>query len=150
MQNKPNFQDAQMNVNQYNKMNYVNKSNWTLGENKPNSNPINANQSQNKPNPSGLRCLLRSCRTDQIQFPINPIGAVLPSEYYQKTCFLSKNTHFYMRNSHYISKSLQSNNLHQLLTFRIFCIKPMLPILTKVLSNHSPIFTLLDRTNCPN
>ncbi len=32
-----------MNVNPYNTKDYENKSNWTLGENKPNSNP-------NKPN----------------------------------------------------------------------------------------------------
>ena len=43
MQNKPNFQDAQMNVNSLLTIDYENKSNWTLGENKPNSNP-------NKPN----------------------------------------------------------------------------------------------------
>ena len=43
MQNKPNFQKSQMNVNLYNTTDYENKSNWTLGENKPNSNP-------NKPN----------------------------------------------------------------------------------------------------
>ncbi len=42
MQNKPNFQKSQMNVNQYNTMNYENKSDWTLGKNKP-------NQSQSKP-----------------------------------------------------------------------------------------------------
>jgi len=36
MQNKPNFQDAQMNVNIFSQMAYENKSNWTLGENKPN------------------------------------------------------------------------------------------------------------------
>ena len=30
----------QMNVNPYNTNSYENKSNWTLGENKPNSNPI--------------------------------------------------------------------------------------------------------------
>jgi len=29
-----------MNANPYNTMAYENKSNWTLGENKPNSNPI--------------------------------------------------------------------------------------------------------------
>jgi hypothetical protein len=29
-----------MNVNLYNTMDYENKCNWTLGENKPNSNPI--------------------------------------------------------------------------------------------------------------
>ena len=30
------FSESQMNVNPYNTMNYENKSNWTLGENKPN------------------------------------------------------------------------------------------------------------------
>ena len=40
MQNKPNFQDAQMNVSIYLQTAYENKSNWTLGQNKPNSNPI--------------------------------------------------------------------------------------------------------------
>ncbi len=32
-----------MSVNLYNTTDYENKSNWTLGENKPNSNPIKAN-----------------------------------------------------------------------------------------------------------
>ena len=36
MQNKPNFQKSQMNVNIYNTRNYERKRNWTLGENKPN------------------------------------------------------------------------------------------------------------------
>jgi len=36
-----------MNVNIYTRMDYENNSNWTLGENKPNSNPI---QTQFKPN----------------------------------------------------------------------------------------------------
>ena len=43
MQNKANFQKSQMNVNPYNTTDYENKSNWTLGENKPNSNPNKAN-----------------------------------------------------------------------------------------------------------
>ncbi len=43
MQNKPNFRKSQMNVNTYNKTYYENKRDWTLGENKPNSNPIKAN-----------------------------------------------------------------------------------------------------------
>ncbi len=43
MQNEPNFGKAQMNVNLYNTTDYENKSNWTLGKNKPNSNPIKAN-----------------------------------------------------------------------------------------------------------
>ena len=36
MQNKPNFQKSQMNVNPYNTTVYENNSNWTLGKNKPN------------------------------------------------------------------------------------------------------------------
>jgi hypothetical protein len=40
MQNKPNFQDAQMNLKFCKEMAYENKHNWTLGQNKPNSNPI--------------------------------------------------------------------------------------------------------------
>ncbi len=36
MQNKPNLLDAQMNVSIFSQMTYENKSNWTLGENKPN------------------------------------------------------------------------------------------------------------------
>jgi len=40
MQNKPNFQKSQMNVSIFLQMPYENKCDWTLGENKPNSNPI--------------------------------------------------------------------------------------------------------------
>ena len=40
MQNKPNFQDTQMNVSIYLQTAYENKRDWTLGQNKPNSNPI--------------------------------------------------------------------------------------------------------------
>ena len=36
MQNKANFPDAQMNVTSLITVEYENKSNWTLGENKPN------------------------------------------------------------------------------------------------------------------
>ena len=43
MQNKPNLLRSQMNVKSYNTRDYENKSNWTLGENKPNSNPIKPN-----------------------------------------------------------------------------------------------------------
>jgi hypothetical protein len=43
MQNKPNLPKSQMNVNSYNTTYYENKSNWTLGQNKPNSNPIKPN-----------------------------------------------------------------------------------------------------------
>ncbi len=39
-----------MNVNLYNTTDYENKSNWTLGENKPNSNPIKPNLRKAKMN----------------------------------------------------------------------------------------------------
>ncbi len=39
-----------MNVNPYNTMAYENKSNWTLGQNKPNSNPIKPNLQKAKMN----------------------------------------------------------------------------------------------------
>jgi len=50
MQNKPNFQDTHMNVGIFSKMAYENKSNWTLGQNKPNSNPIKPNFKKAKMN----------------------------------------------------------------------------------------------------
>ncbi len=43
-----------MNVNPYNTTDYKNKSNWTLGENKPNSNPIKANFKRAKMNVNSL------------------------------------------------------------------------------------------------
>jgi len=43
MQNKPNFRKSQMNLNFYITRIYENKCNWTIGENKPNSNPIKPN-----------------------------------------------------------------------------------------------------------
>jgi hypothetical protein len=48
MQNKPNFKDAQMNVNIFSKTDYENKYNWTIGQNKPNSNPIKPNFQKGK------------------------------------------------------------------------------------------------------
>ena len=48
MQNKANFQKSQMNVSIFSKMDYENKYNWTLGENKPNSNPIKPNLPEGK------------------------------------------------------------------------------------------------------
>jgi len=47
MQNKPNFPKSQMNVNPYNTMTNENKSNWTLGQNKPNSKPISSKANMN-------------------------------------------------------------------------------------------------------
>ncbi|HIJ52734.1 MAG TPA: hypothetical protein HPP66_06220 [Planctomycetes bacterium] len=43
MQNKPNLLNAQMNVNSFYTVEYENIANWTLGENKPNTNPIKPN-----------------------------------------------------------------------------------------------------------
>jgi len=43
MQNKANFRKSQMNVSIFSKMAYEYKYNWTLGENKQNSNPIKPN-----------------------------------------------------------------------------------------------------------
>ncbi len=54
MQNKANFRKSQMNVNPYNTTYYENKSNWTLGENKPNSNPIKPNFRRAQMNVSSL------------------------------------------------------------------------------------------------
>ncbi len=50
MQNKPNFRKSQMNVKSYNTMDYENKRDWTIGQNKPNSNPIKPNFQKAKMN----------------------------------------------------------------------------------------------------
>ncbi len=50
MQNKPNFRKAQMNVKPYNTTNYKRIRDWTLGQNKPNSNPIKPNFKRAKMN----------------------------------------------------------------------------------------------------
>ena len=50
MQNKPNFQKSQMNVNPYNTTDYENISDWTIGQSKPNSNPIKPNFQKAKMN----------------------------------------------------------------------------------------------------
>jgi len=48
------FPKSQMNVNPYNIKAYENKSNWTLGENKPNSNPNKANSRKAQMNVNSL------------------------------------------------------------------------------------------------
>ncbi len=50
MQNEPNFPDDQMNITKVLTKNYGNKSNWTLGENEPKTNPIKANSNPIKAN----------------------------------------------------------------------------------------------------
>ncbi len=44
-----------MNVNPYNTMDYENKFNWTIGESKPNSNPIKPNLQKDKMNISYVK-----------------------------------------------------------------------------------------------
>ena len=48
MQNKANFQKSQVNVTPLVIMDYEEKSDWTLGENEPNSKPIKANLPEGK------------------------------------------------------------------------------------------------------
>ena len=54
MQNKPNFRKAQMSANAFSQMDYENISDWTLSQNKPNSNPIKPNFQKAKMNVSSL------------------------------------------------------------------------------------------------
>ncbi len=55
MQNKPNLRKSQMNANLYNTKDYENISNWTIGESKPNSNPIKPNLQKAKMNISYVK-----------------------------------------------------------------------------------------------
>ena len=48
MQNKPNLPDAQMNLTSLITVDYENKPNWKLDENKPNQSQYKPNQSQYK------------------------------------------------------------------------------------------------------
>ncbi len=50
MQNKPNFQKSQMNLKFCKQMDYEYKRDWTIGQNKPNSNPIKPNLQKAKMN----------------------------------------------------------------------------------------------------
>ncbi len=54
MQNKPNFKDTQMNVSLDITKDYENLSDWTLGQNKPNSNPIKPNSQKAQMNVNSL------------------------------------------------------------------------------------------------
>ncbi len=76
MQNKPNFKDAKMNVNSLTTMNYENISDWTLGQNKPNSNPIskrpkmNANAFSQKDYRKNNAFAVPKNKPNQTQFPL--------------------------------------------------------------------------------
>ncbi len=75
MQNKPNLQKSQMNVNLYNTTDYERKRDWTLGENKPNSNPIKPNLQKAKMNISYVKTTnyeqktMNYANNKQTQFP---------------------------------------------------------------------------------
>ena len=60
MQNKPNLLDALMNVTSFYTVDYENIANWKLGENKPNSKPI---QSQYKPNSRNVQIDINLVKT---------------------------------------------------------------------------------------
>ena len=72
MQNKPNFRKAKMNLNFYSTEDYENKSNWKLGENKPNTNPI---QTQYKPNQTQYKA-----NQSQYNAKTNPIKPNPPAQ----------------------------------------------------------------------
>jgi hypothetical protein len=75
MQNKPNFQKSQMNLKFCKQMDYENKRDWTLGENKPNSNPISP-KGQNelrdypkiRPNSQPLSHKICLSRSDELRY----------------------------------------------------------------------------------
>jgi len=59
LQNKPNFQNAKINVSSFNKKDYEKKTLGECGKNKPNSNPNKPNFStkQSQSNPKQTQCL---------------------------------------------------------------------------------------------
>jgi len=63
MQNKANFRKSQMNVSIYSIMDYENISDWTLSENKPNSNPKQTKSNPNKANFHKAQMNANSCST---------------------------------------------------------------------------------------
>ncbi len=75
MQNKPNFRKSQMNLKFCKQMDYENKRNWTIGKNKPNSNPIyempkmNANAFLQKDYENESTFRLQKTKPKQTQIP---------------------------------------------------------------------------------
>ncbi len=61
MQNKPNFPDVLMNITSLITADYENKSNWTLGENEPKTNPI---RTQYEPNSNPIKANLPEGKID--------------------------------------------------------------------------------------
>jgi hypothetical protein len=96
MQNKPNFQKSQMNINSLLTIDYENISDWTLGENKPNSNP-------NKPN------------LPDAQMSVN---SILTKDYRKKDDFLVRINKPNFRNGQNERKLNFNNGLHKKRFFR--------------------------------
>jgi hypothetical protein len=100
MQNKPNFRKSQMNVNLLITTDYENISDWTLGQNKPNSNPI-------KP------CPERS-RMGQLPKSQNECKLTYNKGLQKKRCFRSPNKQTQFKpNSNPIKANFKSPQTHQ-------------------------------------
>jgi len=74
MQNKPNFQKDQMNVNMVSTGDYERKDTWWSGKNKPNSNPI---QTQSNPIKANKMPKQTQYKPKQTQFKPNFKGGII-------------------------------------------------------------------------
>jgi len=111
MQNKPNFPDDQMNVTSFYTVYYENNTNWTLGENKPNTNPI---QTQSKPIKANIKPKQTQYKAKQSQFQRQKNAAL----------------HFFAMG--YLRKKLYSVTVHPVRVSlylrgkeKMFCCKPL-------------------------
>ena len=86
MQNKPNLLDTQMNVSIFSQMDYENLSDWTIGQNKPNSNPIKPNFTYPKRGKTEVRCWFFSA-SPLVRLG-TPYGGVPRTAYYARDCHL--------------------------------------------------------------
>ncbi len=62
MQNKPNFRKSQMNLKFCKQTDYEYKRDWTIGQNKPNSNPIKPNLTYPQRGKTEVRCRFSEVR----------------------------------------------------------------------------------------
>ena len=84
LQNKPNFQIAQMNVSSFLTKNYENTSDSTLGENKPNTNP---KQTQTNPISQSLKMNVTVCPTGNYQNqPLRRLPENKPNQTQSRKC----------------------------------------------------------------
>ena len=108
MQNKPNFRKSQMNVKSYNTKDYENKRDWTLGQNKPNSNPIKPNLKKAKMNVNSLitkdyrkNDALASKKTNPIsETPKMNANSLITKDYRKNDALASKKTNPIQTQSH--------------------------------------------------